>query len=174
MDPPRAPAKAGAPGGTAAGSVVTEGPAATIRLGRALGAAAFPGAVIALVGPLGAGKTQLAKGIARGLGVEGVVNSPTFILMNEHVGRLRLFHIDLYRLSEPSEALAAGLLDDRGASGVSVIEWAERLDGWLPGERLDLHIEPAGAGETRRRVLRWRAHGTAHARLAKRLAEAAR
>ena len=63
--------------------------------------------LLALIGPLGAGKTELAKGVAEGLGVTSVVNSPTFVLMNEHTGRLRLFHIDAYRLDDPEEALAA-------------------------------------------------------------------
>lgn len=165
MDRPRAPA--------AARSVVSASPAETLRLGRALGEAAFPGTVIALTGPLGAGKTQLAKGIARGLGVESVVNSPSFILMNEHAGRLRLFHIDLYRLTDAAEALAAGLLDERQAAGVSVIEWAERLDGELPVDRLDLHIAPPEDDhDPLRRVLTWRTHGRAHAELGERLAEA--
>ena len=74
------------------GSVRSADAAATRSIGRALGAAALPGTVLALSGELGAGKTQLAKGVALGLGVESVVNSPTFVLMNEHVGRLRLFH----------------------------------------------------------------------------------
>ena len=97
--------------------------------------------MLALSGELGAGKTQLAKGVAEGLGVTSVVNSPTFVLMNEHVGRLRLYHIDAYRLADPEEASAAGLLDERLAEGVTVIEWADRLDGWLPAERLEIRLE---------------------------------
>jgi tRNA threonylcarbamoyladenosine biosynthesis protein TsaE len=147
----------------ARGELTSTGPDETRELGRALGAAAFPGMVLALVGELGAGKTQLAKGVADGLGVASVVNSPTFVLMNEHVGRLRLFHVDAYRLGEPEEAIAAGLLDDREVEGVSVIEWADRLDGWLPVERLDLTIT-AGDGPSHRR-LAWEAHGSRHARL---------
>jgi tRNA threonylcarbamoyladenosine biosynthesis protein TsaE len=149
----------------ASGVLASHAPQATRRIGRALGEVALPGTVIALVGPLGAGKTQLAKGVADGLGVESVVNSPTFILMNEHVGRHRLFHVDAYRLEDPDEALAAGLIDERQAAGVTVIEWADRLDGWLPDERLDIAIAPDAAGETHR-ALRWRAHGAAHALLA--------
>ena len=137
----------------------------TRAIGRALGRAAAPGTVLALSGELGAGKTQLAKGVASGLGVEGVVNSPTFVLMNEHVGRLRLFHVDAYRLGDPEEALAAGLLDDRAAGGVVVIEWADRLDGWLPDDRLDVQIDPV-EGEPSSRLLRWTAHGSEHAQLA--------
>lgn len=139
--------------------------AETRALGRALGVAAFPGTVLALTGALGAGKTQLAKGVAQGLDVESVVNSPTFVLMNEHDGRLRLFHIDAYRLDDPEEALAAGLLDERQVGGVTVIEWADRLMGWLPQERLDIRIvvDPA---DDRARQLQLEPHGAAHARLA--------
>ena len=140
------------------------GPAETRALGRALGRAAQPGTVLALSGPLGAGKTQLAKGVAQGLDVQSVVNSPTFVLMNEHEGRLRLFHIDAYRLDDPEEALAAGLLDERQASGVTVIEWADRLDGWLPEERLDVRIT-AVPNDDRARLLDLEPHGSAHGRL---------
>lgn len=125
----------------------------------------MPGTVLALSGELGAGKTQIAKGVARGLGIESVVNSPTFVLMNEHVGRLRLFHVDAYRLADPEEAAAAGLLDDRAAAGVVVIEWADRLDGWLPEERLDVRID-AVDGRPSSRLLSWTAHGPDHERLA--------
>src|SRR3990170_862673 len=93
------------------GSLVTADPAQTRAIGRMLGEAATPGTVLALRGELGAGKTQLAKGVADGLGVTSTVNSPTFVLMNEHAGRLHLYHIDAYRLGDPEEALAAGLLD---------------------------------------------------------------
>jgi tRNA threonylcarbamoyladenosine biosynthesis protein TsaE len=127
----------------------------------------MPGTVLALVGPLGAGKTQLAKGVAEGLGVRSVVNSPTFVLMNEHEGRLRLFHIDAYRLDDPQDALAAGLLDERQATGVTVVEWAERLAGWLPDARLEITLAPM-ADDERSRIVGWQAHGADHARLAAR------
>jgi tRNA threonylcarbamoyladenosine biosynthesis protein TsaE len=139
--------------------------AETRALGRALGSAAQPGTVVALIGPLGAGKTQLAKGVAQGLDVETVVNSPTFVLMNEHEGRLRLFHIDAYRLDDPEEALAAGLLDERQVTGVTVIEWADKLAGWLPDERLDIRIAVV-PDDDRARLLEIEPHGGAHARLA--------
>jgi tRNA threonylcarbamoyladenosine biosynthesis protein TsaE len=131
---------------------------ATRAIGRAIGRAAQPGALIALTGPLGAGKTQLAKGIAEGLGVSGVVNSPTYVLMNEHPGRLRLFHIDAYRLADADEAFAAGLLDERQAAGVTVLEWADRLAGNLPDDRLEIELLPDDL-EPERRSLRWRAAG---------------
>jgi tRNA threonylcarbamoyladenosine biosynthesis protein TsaE len=149
------------------GSLASTAPEQTRALGRALGSAAVPGSLLALRGPLGAGKTQLAKGVAEGLDVPTVVNSPTFVLMNEHVGRLRLYHVDAYRLSDPEEALAAGLLDDRELEGVTVIEWADRLEGWLPLDRLEIDLEP-GSGP-RDRLVRWEAYGLAHARLAEAL-----
>ena len=125
------------------GQLRSNGPEATRAIGRALGREAGPGTLIALMGELGAGKTQLAKGVAEGLGITSVVNSPTFVLMNEHVGRLRLYHVDAYRLDDPEEAVDAGLIDDRQSDGVVVVEWADRLDGWLPPERLEHQRSPA-------------------------------
>ena len=148
------------------GTLLSHAPTDTRTIGRALGAGAGPGTLVALVGPLGAGKTQLAKGVAEGLAVESVVNSPTFVLMNEHEGRLRLFHVDAYRLDDPESALAAGMLDDRAADGVTVIEWADRLAGWLPAERLELVIDPEPPGSDERRIT-WRASGPEHVRLAR-------
>jgi tRNA threonylcarbamoyladenosine biosynthesis protein TsaE len=136
-------------------------------MGRALGTAAGPGMFVALIGPLGAGKTVLAKGIAQGLGVTSVVNSPTFVLMNEHRGRLPFYHVDAYRLDDPEEALAAGLLDERQAGGVTVVEWADRLGDWLPDERLEIELVPDGADD--RRQVSWQAYGEGHARLAESL-----
>jgi tRNA threonylcarbamoyladenosine biosynthesis protein TsaE len=152
----------------AAGSLESRAASETHAIGRRLGEAAEPGAVLALIGRLGAGKTQLAKGVASGLGVTSVVNSPTFVLMNEHAGRLRLFHVDAYRLDDPSEAAAAGLIDDRQAAGVTVIEWADRLAWLLPDERLEIELLPDPAEADRRR-LEWRAFGEGHARLAEEL-----
>jgi tRNA threonylcarbamoyladenosine biosynthesis protein TsaE len=147
------------------GLIRSTGPDVTRALGRAIGAAAGPGTFVALVGELGAGKTQLAKGVAEGLGVRSVVNSPTFVLMNEHVGRLRLHHVDAYRLTDPEEAFAAGLLDERQAAGVVVVEWADRLHGFLPPDRLELAFA-AVADDPEQRLVRWRALGDAHTRLA--------
>lgn len=156
-----------------AGIRTTRSAAETRALGAALGRAAAPGTVLTLVGPLGAGKTQLAKGVAEGLDVRSVVNSPTFVLMNEHQGRLRLFHIDAYRLDDPEEALAAGLLDEREVEGVTVVEWADRLDGWLPAERLDIELGMDPGGDEERRTVRMHPHGAAHADLAARVLEPA-
>ena len=126
----------------------------TRSLGSALARAARPGDVIALLGDLGAGKTQLAKGFGAGLGVSDVINSPSYVLMAEYAGRLPLFHLDLYRLDDASDALAAGLLDERQADGVTLIEWADRLHDALPRVRLEVAFE--GSGEEPR-IIRVRA-----------------
>lgn len=152
----------------AAGSLATHSAAETRRIGRALGEAAHAGLLLALIGPLGAGKTELAKGVAEGLGVTTVVNSPTFVLMNEHAGRLRLFHIDAYRLDDPEEAVAAGLFDDRQAGGVAIVEWADRLGDRLPAARLELTIQPAADGSDTRSIA-WRAIGATHRQVAERV-----
>ena len=162
---PRVPPR---PTEAASGTLESTSPDQTRSIGRALGAAAPPGTLVALIGPLGAGKTVVAKGIADGLGVTSVVNSPTFVLMNEHRGRLPLYHVDAYRLNDPEEALAAGLLDERQAGGVTVIEWADRLGDWLPDQRLEVELVPEGSGDRRR--LRWGAFGQTHERLAQALA----
>src|SRR5512141_3393364 len=94
--------------------VTTHSSAQTRDFAAALGAVDRAGDRIALVGPLGAGKTQFAKGFATGLGVREVVNSPSFTLMAEYAGRLPLFHQDLYRLSGPDEILGGGMVDERG------------------------------------------------------------
>ena len=119
-------------------------PDATTALGVALGRVAQAGDVVCLWGDLGAGKTHLAKAIGAGLGVSDTITSPSFILMAEYSGRLPLFHIDLYRLDDASDALAGGLIDDRQAAGVTLVEWPERLGPALPARRLDVVIDGSG------------------------------
>jgi tRNA threonylcarbamoyladenosine biosynthesis protein TsaE len=116
-------------------------PATTREFADRLAAVARPGDLICLRGELGAGKTQFAKGFGAGLGVTDTINSPSYILMAEYAGRLPLFHIDLYRLADASDALAGGLLDDRQATGVTLVEWPERMTELLPAARLDVTID---------------------------------
>jgi len=130
--------------------IVSEDPATTSALGRALSVAARPGDVVCLWGDLGAGKTHLAKAFGAGLGVRDTIVSPSFILMAEYTGRLPLFHLDLYRLADASDALAGGLIDDRQAAGVTLVEWPDRLGPALPARRLDVVIE--GSGEEPREI----------------------
>jgi tRNA threonylcarbamoyladenosine biosynthesis protein TsaE len=128
----------------------THDAAATRALAARLATVARPGDLVCLVGDLGAGKTQFAKGFAIGLGIEDTVNSPTFVLMAEYAGRLPLFHLDLYRIDDAADALAGGLIDERQLEGVALVEWAERLGAALPAGRLDVHIE--GTGDEPRRI----------------------
>lgn len=136
-------------------------PEATSALGRALAAVAGPGDLLCLWGDLGAGKTHLAKAFGAGLGVAGTITSPSFILMAEYEGRLPLFHVDLYRLADGTDALAGGLLDDRQTAGVTLIEWPERLADAIPADRLDVVI--AGSGDEPREI-DLIAHGPSHVR----------
>lgn len=132
---------------------ISHSPEETESLGESWGRAAQPGWVIALSGDLGAGKTQLVKGIARGLGVTARVHSPTFTLVNEYTGgRLRLFHLDLYRLETTGQILGAGLEEYLQPDGVAVIEWAERMANydWRMTNVRRVNIEVLG--ETERRI----------------------
>jgi tRNA threonylcarbamoyladenosine biosynthesis protein TsaE len=130
-------------------TVETTSAEATRSLAAALASAAQPGDRIALIGPLGAGKTQFAKGFAAGLGVRDVVNSPSFTLMAEYSGRLPLFHQDLYRLVGAEDALAGGLIDERQADGVTLSEWAERLPRDLDPSRMTVTFEVLGEDQRR-------------------------
>jgi tRNA threonylcarbamoyladenosine biosynthesis protein TsaE len=120
----------------------------TRSLAAALAVVALPGDRIALLGPLGAGKTQFAKGFAAGLGVTDVVNSPSFTLMAEYQGRLALFHEDLYRLNGAEEVLSGGLVDERQLDGVTLIEWGERLPAEIDPERITVRFR-VGDGDER-------------------------
>ena len=138
--------------------LVSPDPGTTTALGRALADAARAGDVVCLWGDLGAGKTHLAKAFGAGLGVTEPITSPSFILMAEYAGRLPIFHIDLYRLADASDAWSGGLIDDRQAAGVTIVEWPDRLGPALPAERLDVVIDGAG-DEPRSITLRARGAG---------------
>lgn len=131
--------------------VKTTSPDQTIRLGRVLGEMLSPGAVVALMGDLGTGKTVLAKGIARGLGVEDErgVTSPSFVLINEYRGRLPVYHVDLYRLQDSGEVENLGWEEFIFGPGVTIVEWAEKVSTLLPGERIEVHLQWADAEERR-------------------------
>jgi len=135
---------------------ISHSPAETELLGEQWGRAAQPGLVIGLSGDLGAGKTQLVKGIARGLGVTARVHSPTFTLVNEYGGgRLRLYHLDLYRLETRDQIKSAGLEEFLQPEGVTVIEWAERLfkNEHQPSWQTNLRwAKIESTGETERRI----------------------
>lgn len=125
-------------------TIVCPDPASTTRLGALLASVADAGDLVCLWGDLGAGKTHLAKAFGAGLGVTETIVSPSFVLMAEYQGRLPLFHIDLYRLADAADAFAGGLIDDRQGSGVTLVEWPERMGDALPAGRLDVRIEGSG------------------------------
>lgn len=108
-----------------------------------MGVLAQPGDIYLLTGPLGAGKTCLVQGFARGLEVKGFVRSPTFVLMSRHQGRLTLHHIDLYRIGDPAEAWELGIDEQLFDEGVCMVEWADRAVDIFPEGCLWVHLDYA-------------------------------
>jgi tRNA threonylcarbamoyladenosine biosynthesis protein TsaE len=134
-------------------SRVSHSPEETADWGRKLGTLLEAGDVVALIGELGAGKTVVAQGIARGLGVpeETCIASPTFTLINEYRGRVPLYHLDFYRLDDHSDCANLGLEEYLGGEGVVLIEWADKIAALLPGDHLAIRL--AYRDETTRRAL---------------------
>lgn len=121
-------------------------PSETIRLGQRIGRLLRAGDVVLLQGDLGTGKTVLAQGLGRGLGVVDPVKSSSFVLVNEYRGRLRMYHADLYRLEDP-EQVAELALEEQAAAGVLVVEWPERAWEELPPEHLLARLDWADGPE---------------------------
>jgi tRNA threonylcarbamoyladenosine biosynthesis protein TsaE len=142
--------------------------AATTALGRRLGQHLFPGAVVALVGPLGAGKTHLVRAVAEGLGIANsrVVSSPTFVLIQEYAARLPVYHFDAYRLRSEAEFLDLGANEYFEGDGVCLVEWADRVPGVLPPAHLRITLTVTG--ETARRAT-LEGYGERHEALARAL-----
>lgn len=132
--------------------------AGTMALGRAVAERLCPGAVLALIGPLGAGKTHFVKAIAAGLDIPNTaaVSSPTFVLIHEYEARLPIYHFDAYRLATEAEFADLGPEEYFRGRGVSLVEWADRVSQCLPNEFLQVTIVPTG--ETTRRF-EFLAHG---------------
>jgi len=132
---------------------VTRSEKETIELGKAIGSVLLPGTVVALVGPLGSGKTRLIKGIALGLLVESAdeVVSPTYTLINEYSGKVPLYHIDAYRLKSPRELAELGLEEYFASKGITVIEWADKVSDMLPDKHL--LITMSHVSRRRRRIV---------------------
>ena len=120
----------------------TESPEDTQALGEKLGRTLNRGDVIALIGDLGTGKTCLTQGIARGVGIapDEVVNSPSYILINEYNGAIPIYHIDLYRLEDSEEIAELGLREYIDGDGICIIEWAERMADTLPDTCIKIKI----------------------------------
>jgi tRNA threonylcarbamoyladenosine biosynthesis protein TsaE len=129
--------------------VLSKSPEETTELGNILGGILVPGDIVALTGKLGAGKSVIARGILRSLGVEGDIPSPSFVLVAQYEGRMPANHLDFYRLGSLDEALGLGLEDLLGGDSVSVMEWADRVEGLLPQSRFDVMLEPGTGIEDR-------------------------
>ncbi len=113
----------------------------TLKLGEIIGKSLNPGSIIALVGDLGAGKTVLVKGIAKGLGLAEEPNSPTFVIMNYYEGDIPLYHFDLYRLSDEDELIGIGYDEYFFGNGVCAVEWADRIPGIFPEHAIKIDIK---------------------------------
>lgn len=122
--------------------IETNSPQETFQLGEKLGKHAQAGDIYTLTGDLGVGKTVLTQGLARGLGIEGIINSPTFTIVQEYQeGRLPFYHFDVYRIGDLEEMEEIGYDDYFFGEGVCMIEWAELIEELLPGNVIRITIE---------------------------------
>jgi len=128
----------------AADKLTSAGPDDTQAAGERLAQTLGPGAVVALTGELGAGKTCFVQGLVHGLGVTTRATSPTFVLINEYRGRLPVHHVDAYRIATPAELIDIGLLELMDDEAVTIIEWADRVAALLPPRTITVHIEGLG------------------------------
>lgn len=113
----------------------------TIKLGKLIGKSVNAGDVICLTGDLGTGKTHIVKGIAEGMDIHDYITSPTFTIVNEYTGRLKLNHFDVYRVNDPDEIEAIGFDEYIFSDAVSVIEWSNYIEELIPSEHISIHLE---------------------------------
>lgn len=113
----------------------------TVLLGEKLGKVLKSGDIICLVGDLGTGKTHFVKGVAEGLNIKEPITSPTFAIVNEYEGRLKLYHFDVYRVNDPDEIEAIGFDEYIFSNAVSIIEWSNYIEELIPEEHIEINIE---------------------------------
>lgn len=156
-------------------TIQSTSPEQSLAIGRTIGELAGANTVVTLTGNLGAGKTYLAKGIAYGMDVPDYeyVNSPAYDLVHEYIGRLKIFHLDLYRLDSLSTDDLLMIQEFYGAHGVCLIEWPSRLEPYAvyPAEYLAIDITAPDPDRADLRELSFSAAGDAHAKLAEQLAQ---
>ena len=125
-------------------AILTNKESETVNEGEKLGRLLKPGAVVALYGKLGAGKTAFTRGVAAGLGIDTIVSSPTFTIVNEYPGSIPLFHFDMYRLEGESELFDIGWDDYQDRGGVCIVEWSEKVPGAFSPDTIIVKIENLG------------------------------
>ena len=130
-------------------TITTNSESETIQEGSKLGRTLKPGAIVALHGEMGVGKTAFARGIALGLGISTNVSSPTFTIVNEYHGDIPLFHFDMYRLESENELFDIGWDDYQDRGGVCIVEWSEKVPGAFTSDTIMVKIENTG-GNSRR------------------------
>lgn len=136
------------------GALISSNADDTLRWGQSLAAELHPGDAVFLIGSLGVGKTVLARGLARGLGCEGIVNSPSFTLLKTYKGRLKMHHLDLYRLKPGDDLRDLGLEEILDGESVSVFEWCEKFSFAHIMPRWEVLIEMGNNGNER--LLKWK------------------
>jgi tRNA threonylcarbamoyladenosine biosynthesis protein TsaE len=135
-------------------AVVTKSPEDTREMAAALAPLAKAGDLVLLGGDLGAGKTTFVQGFGRALGVDEPITSPTFVLMRNYPGRLKLFHVDVYRLDHLQEVVDLGISELIDTEGVALVEWGDVAEPALPADFLDVRIEYGDGDDERRFRLR--------------------
>jgi len=128
-------------------------PEDTMAVGEAVASLIREGDAVALTGELGAGKTTFVRGAARALGFDGAVASPTFTLVREYQGRVRIYHVDVYRLERVQDVLDLGLDEMAAEGGVLLVEWGDAVEGFLPDDHLLAEITLVSEGDARRIVV---------------------
>ena len=128
-------------------TIISKSESETEAAGEAFALTLPPGAVVALYGDLGAGKTAFVRGMARGLGLDARVSSPTFTIVNEYLGERELYHFDMYRLESADELFDIGWEDYLARGGVCAVEWSENVQGAFEGDEICVRIEKTGDTE---------------------------